>query len=183
LQQPSDRDLVAGFTTHGDEEAFRLLFRRYTPRLYAMALRLSGGRADEAEDVIQTTWLRAAGRLDAFEWRSSLSTWLTAIAINCAREARRARARAPVPAPLDLLDALAAPAAVPGMRLDLDRAIAALPDGYREVLVLHDVEGLTHAEIAGALGIAPGTAKSQLFHARRALRRWLNEPEGARHAR
>jgi RNA polymerase sigma-70 factor (ECF subfamily) len=51
-------------------------------------------------------------------------------------------------------------------------SLAALPDGYREVLVLHDVEGLTHEEIGAALGIAAGTSKSQLFHARRAVRRW-----------
>ena len=171
MQQPSDRDLVTRFLAHGDEEAFRLLFRRHTPRLYALTLRLCGGRGDEAEDVIQTTWVRAAGQLARFEWRSALSTWLTGIAINCAREARRTRS---LDASVETLEALAAPAAPPGARIDLDRAIAALPDGYREVLVLHDVEGLTHVEIAASLGVAVGTTKSQLFHARRAVRRWLS---------
>jgi RNA polymerase sigma-70 factor (ECF subfamily) len=180
--QPSDQDLVSRFAVHGDEEAFRLLFRRYTPRLYAVALRLCGGRSDAAEDAVQTAWLRAARRLDGFEWRSSLATWLTGIAINCVREARRRPAPESVAA--EVLDRLPAPLVPVGDRVDLDRAIAALPDGYREVLVLHDVEGFTHEEIATALGIAAGTSKSQLFHARRAVRRWLAAPlpQGERHA-
>ena len=182
MTTPSDRELVQRFIARGEEEAFRLLFRRYTPRLYATAWRLTGGRHEDAEDVVQAAWLRAARQIDRFEWRSALSTWLTAIAINCARETRRARS--PEPAPPEILETLAAPVVPAGARLDLDRAIAALPDGYREVLVLHDVEGLTHVEIAAALGLAVGTTKSQLFHARRALRRWLGDttPEGARHA-
>ena len=61
----------------------------------------------------------------------------------------------------------------PDLTLDLERAVASLPDGYRTVLILHDVEGLTHDEIAGMLEIEPGTSKSQLFHARRALRERL----------
>ncbi len=180
--QPSDQALVDRFIARGDEEAFRLLFRRHTPRLYAMVLRLSGGRTDEAEDIVQVTWLRAARHLGRFEWRSSLATWLTGIAINCAREARRRPSREW--APVETLERLPAPLISAGDRLDLERAIATLPDGYREVLVLHDVEGMTHEEIASALGIAAGTSKSQLFHARRTLRRWLGTGEitGERHA-
>ena len=180
--QPSDQDLVNRFVARGDEEAFRLLFRRYTPRLYAMALRLSAGRADQADDIVQIAWLRAARHLDRFEWRSSLATWLTGITINCARETRR---KPPVePAPVEVLERMPAPLVPVGDRVDLDRAIAALPDGYRDVLVLHDVQGLTHDEISAALGIASGTSKSQLFHARRFVRRWLasSKPEGERHA-
>jgi RNA polymerase sigma-70 factor (ECF subfamily) len=176
LQQPSDRELVTRFVSRGDEDAFRQLFRRHTPRLYALALRLCGGRPDDADDVVQTMWVRAARLAGDFEWRSSLPTWLSAIVINCAREQRRARG--PLSDDDRELARLPAPAASPGARIDLERAIAALPDGYREVLVLHDVEGFTHAEIAAALGIAVGTAKSQLFHARRAMRRWL-APAGA----
>jgi RNA polymerase sigma-70 factor (ECF subfamily) len=126
-----------------------------------------GARGDEAEDVVQETWQRAAGRVGAFEWRSALSTWLSGILINCARERLRKPGVEPMdPVAIDLLVARAArePA------IDLERAIAALPDGYREVFVLHDVEGLTHEEIASRLDVAAGTSKSQLFHARRALR-------------
>jgi RNA polymerase sigma-70 factor (ECF subfamily) len=178
--QAADRDLVRAFIEHGDEEAFRALFRRHTPRLYATARRLTGGTGRDAEDVVQSAWLRAARQLRDFEWRSALSTWLTGIVINCARELRRARPGGEVSAAV--LEHQPAPARA-GIGLDLDRAIAALPDGYREVLVLHDVEGMTHTEIAAALGIAAGTSKSQLFHARRAVRRWLRPRElsGVRH--
>lgn len=152
----------------GEEEAFRLLFRRHTPRVFAVALRLMGGRAADAEDVVQEMWLRAARRLGEFEWRSALSTWLVAIAINCARE--RLRARAMTLAPPEALADVPARSTPPAVAIDLERAIAALPDRYREVLVLHDVEGWTHAEIGRHLDIAAGTSKSDLFHARRAVR-------------
>jgi RNA polymerase sigma-70 factor (ECF subfamily) len=74
-----DEALVARFLASGDEEAFRLLFRRHTPRLYGLAFRLMAARASEAEDVVQEAWQRAAIRLGRFEWRSALSTWLGAI--------------------------------------------------------------------------------------------------------
>ena len=178
--QASDRDLVRAFIERGDDEAFRTLFRRHTPRLFATARRRAGGAGRDAEDAVQSAWLRAARQLPEFEWRSSLATWLTGIVINCARELRRGRPGGEIPA--DVLEHQQAPGR-DGIGLDLDRAIAALPDGYREVLVLHDVEGFTHAEIAAVLGIASGTSKSQLFHARRAVRRWLRPRElsGVRH--
>jgi RNA polymerase sigma-70 factor (ECF subfamily) len=179
---PPDRDLVRTFVDRGDEEAFRLLFRRHTPRMYATAVRLTGGVSRDAEDVVQSAWLRAARQLGQFEWRSALSTWLIGIVINCARELRRARPGCEVPP--EVLEHQAAPPHA-GRDLDLERAIAALPEGYRQVLVLHDVEGMTHTEIAAALGIVEGTSKSQLFHARRAVRRWLmpRALSGARHDR
>jgi RNA polymerase sigma-70 factor (ECF subfamily) len=169
----AEQALVARFVTHGDEEAFRLLFRQHSPRMYAMALRLMGGRAADAEDVVQDAWLRAAARLGGFEWRSALSTWLTSIVINCARERLRAT---PVTADGTEAPTPLAPPDASAERIDLDRAIASLPDGYREVLVLHDIHGLTHEEIARALDVAPGTSKSQLFHARRAVRARLTAP-------
>jgi RNA polymerase sigma-70 factor (ECF subfamily) len=164
-----DRRLVEAFLA-GDEDAFRQVFRRHSPRLYALALRLTGGRTADAEDTLQECWVRAARRLAGFEWRSQLSTWLTAILINCARERRR---RSLPLADADLAQVWA-PARSHAEALDLDRAIAALPDGYREVLVLHDVEGYTHAEIGTLLGVSAGTSKSQLFHARRAVRARLS---------
>jgi len=165
---PSDRELASRFTDRSEEEAFRLLFRRHTPRVYAVALRLMGGRAPDAEDVVQEMWQRAAQRLGAFEWRSSLSTWLVGIAINCARE--RLRVRAATEMSPEALAAIPAPPTLAPVAIDLERAIAALPDRLRLVLVLHDVEGWTHAEIAAHLDIAVGTSKSDLFQARRAVR-------------
>jgi RNA polymerase sigma-70 factor (ECF subfamily) len=163
---PPDRELVESFLRNGDEDAFRQLFRRHTPRLYATALRLAGGQASQAEEAVQMAWARAARRLAGFEWRAALTTWLISIVINCVREQQRERRELPLEASHDVLTAVSAP----GLKLDLERAIAALPPRYREVLVLHDVEGWTHAEIATALGITVGTTKSQLFHARRAVR-------------
>jgi RNA polymerase sigma-70 factor (ECF subfamily) len=149
----------------GDAQAFRALYRRHTPRVYAVVLRMLAWRRDEAEDVVQDAWLRAAARLEGFRGDSAFATWLTGIAIRCALEALR---RVPGNGPL----ADTPPAVVPPREatIDLERAIAALPEGYRAVLVLHDVHGYTHAEIASLLDVDEGTSKSQLSRARRAVR-------------
>jgi len=164
----SDRSL-AEQVLGGDERAFRLLYRRHSPRLYLLVLRLLGGIEADAEDVVQETWLKATERLDAFRWEASFGSWLCAIGLNLARESLRRRGRRveepfddsalPVPAPRERVETV-----------DLERAIRSLPEGYRTVLILHDVEGYRHEEIAQRLGVTPGTSKSQLFHARRAMR-------------
>lgn len=174
--QATDRELCDRFVRRGDESAFRLLFRRHSPRLYAIALRMLAGRVADAEDAVQETWLRAASGLQRFEWRSALSTWLSGIVINCARE--RLRARPLVQASDAELTSIPAPPRPHTPALDLERGLAALPDGYREVLVLHDLYGYTHAEIADLLDIVVGTSKSQLFHARLALRARLRNDQG-----
>jgi len=165
-----DRVLADAVARAGDETAFRALYRRHTPALYRLALRLGGGDGPWAEELVQRTWIRAVEGLSSFAWRSSLSSWLGGIAINCARELwREARTRSetalaeeiPVAAPRIL---------APEERVDLERAIERLPAGYREVFVLHDVEGYTHEEIGGLLGIESGTSKSQLARARQRLR-------------
>lgn len=114
---------------------------------------------------MQDTWLRATARLAEFRGDASLRTWLAGFTINCCRERWRRRepplpAGGPQPAWSDPVVE----------RLDLERAIAELPDGHREVFVLHDLEGYTHEEIAERLGVVPGTSKSQLSRARGALR-------------
>jgi RNA polymerase sigma factor (sigma-70 family) len=86
-----DRFLVRAFL-NGDEPAFRELYRRFTPALYRIVWRLTGGRDEDAADIMQEVWLRASRRLATFRWEAALSTWLTSIAINCVREhSRRAR--------------------------------------------------------------------------------------------
>ena len=174
--EPDDRRLVALFLARRDEGAFRALYRRHTPFLYRLLLRLSGGDSQTAEEGVQETWVRAVERLGEFAWRSQLRTWLAGIAIHWSREdARRRRRDASVP--LDD-EALPAPgASAPIDRMDLERAVSELPDGYRAALLLHDVEGFTHEEIAAALGVDEGTSKSQLFRARRSLRLML-QPGG-----
>ena len=122
------------------------------------------------------TWLQAVERLREFRWESAFGTWLAAIGLNRARDQiRRMSRRAVVPLP----DSLPAKESGEGW-VDLERAIARLPEGYRTVLVLHDVEGLTHEEIGAALGVTAGTSKSQLFAARRAMRGLL-APAGGDH--
>jgi len=175
-EQWEDRKLVSAYLRGREEKAFRALYGRHTPPVYRFVLRLTGGRTAEAEEIVQTAWIRAAERLDSFRWDSSLRTWLTGIALNCWRETVRSERRIDAAAslvPLEIgVDRLHRD--VP--RIDLERAIASLPDGYRVVLVLHDVEGYTHEEIGRLMGIRNGTSKSQLSRARRAIRRWLAQP-------
>jgi RNA polymerase sigma-70 factor, ECF subfamily len=114
----------------------------------------------------------AVERLPGFRWESSLRTWLAGIMVNVCRDIvrrgireRERRAAGSTAPPMVRPDAGA---------LDVERAIAQLPEGYREVLVLHDIEGYTHEEISGLLGIDAGTSKSQLSRARQALRSRLS---------
>jgi RNA polymerase sigma factor (sigma-70 family) len=168
-QSPDDRRLVEAYVARRDEDSFLQLYRAHTPALFRMAWRLGGLAAPDVEDVIQETWLRAARSLDRFRFQSTLRTWLTSVLINCIHEARR-RTRT-----IDG-DELEEPAALtrsPGLQVDIERAVASLPSGMREVFVLFDVEGFTHEEITGLLNIHAGTSKSQLYAARQKLRRAL----------
>lgn len=178
--EPIDRRLVETFLRRRDDEAFLELYRRHAPRLRRLATGLVGARNGEAEDVVQAAWIRAIEGLEGFRWESSLRTWLTGIAINCSREALRKRKRHSGPEWNEEVHGGRAPARIHRAidRIDLEKAIGALPAGYREVLVLHDVEGYTHEEIGRILGIESGTSKSQLSRARRAVRTRLSGRNG-----
>jgi RNA polymerase sigma factor (sigma-70 family) len=167
----TDEVLAGRIAGVGDESAFRELYRRHTPRLYQFVLRVMGGDELEAEDVVQDTWIRACRNLADFRWESKFGTWLTGIGLNLCRNRLRSSGRW-----TDLCEdaAGAATGAPRESRIDLERAISMLPPGCRTVLVLHDIEGFKHAEIAEKLGITAGTSKSQLFSARRAMRRLLD---------
>ena len=166
-----DRLLVSRFLAGRDEAAFRALYRRHTPFLYRFLLRISGGRSADAEEGVQETWVRAAERIASFEGRSALKTWLAGIAIRWWREeARRGQREGEMP---DEDLAPVAPVRRGIERLDLERALLSLAAGYRAAILLHDVEGYTHAEIAEMTGVDAGTSKSQLSRARRALRAHL----------
>jgi RNA polymerase sigma-70 factor (ECF subfamily) len=171
-ETPSDRELADLVIHQGDENAFRLLYRRHTPAVYQFVLRLVGGNPHEAEDIIQETWMRAARGLDGFRWKSALRSWLTGIALNRVREMARKKKRSLVEVDGDW--DIPSAAFDPGQQIDLERALELLPPGFRTVLVLHDVEGYTHQEIGNRLGITDGTSKSQLHGARKAMRRLLN---------
>jgi RNA polymerase sigma-70 factor (ECF subfamily) len=175
---PTDKALAEALLQGGDERAFRDLYRRHTPRLFQVVLRVVGGSEHDAEDVVQETWIRATEKLSGFRWEAAFGTWLTGIGLNVARQLLRKRGRwtdmEGVPEPWR-------PPPHDGERIDLERAIALLPAGYRTVLVLHDVEGYRHEEIGEMLGISPGTSKSQLFNARRSLRQVLEPVKGRTH--
>lgn len=174
----NDRRLAESLILEGEERAFRELYRRHTPKLFQFVLRLLGGSEGDAEDVVQETWIRAAQRLGRFRWESSFATWLCGIGLNLCRDLWRRRDGRDVEWGAGC-DVVVVPTAH-DERIDLERAIARLPSGYRTVLILHDLEGLTHDEIGERLGIAAGTSKSQLWSARRAIRALLNPgPERA----
>ena len=169
----SDRVLAQEFLD-GSEAAFRQLYQRYTPRIRGVVLRLlrdAGNVADaanDADEVMQETWLRASAALERFRWESTLSTWLCGIGVHAALEVLRRNRRG---VDVEALDQVVATDPPPGEGIDMSAALAALPSRQRAVIVLHDVEGYTHDEIAALLGIVPGTSKSQLTHARNAVRR------------
>ncbi len=160
----------------GDAQAFEVIYRQHAARLYGLASRMAGS-VDEGEDLLQEIFLQAYRKLGSFKGESSVGTWLYRLAINhCldfvrSRHARNAKATEPLAE-----DVAADPTPVretPIARLDLERAIASLPDGCREAFVLHDVEGFEHREVSEILGIAEGTSKSQVFKARMKLRAML----------
>jgi RNA polymerase sigma-70 factor (ECF subfamily) len=166
---PDDRDVVAALLRGRDEAAFRVLYQRHTPTLYALAVRLLGERRQDADDVLQETWIRAVAALPRFAWQSTLRTWLCSIVVNCCREVWRSARDELV---IDESHADAPSVDIAG-RIDVETALARMATGYRAVLVLHDVFGFTHEEIAQRLDIEVGTSKSQLSRARRAMRRAL----------
>jgi RNA polymerase sigma-70 factor (ECF subfamily) len=161
-----DLALVERFLRARGEDAFRALYRAHTPALYALALRLTGGDHGEAEDLVQESWIRAVRALSSFRAQSALRSWLCGLLVNVRRERMRTDWRT-VDAPN--IEA-AADTGGPDDALDLERAIGALPEGARDVFVLHDVYGYTHREIAEMLGVVEGTSKSQLTRARTLLR-------------
>ena len=158
----------------GDEAAFESLYRDQVGRVYAVCLRLSGDPV-AATELTQDVFVRVWERLRTFRGESAFSTWLHRLAVNVALMARRTIGRreqrvAPVEDPA-VFDRGTAPRGAE--HLDLEQALAQLPEGARAVFVLHDVEGYGHAEIGTMLGIAEGTSKAQLFRARRLLREKL----------
>jgi len=165
----TDTDLVQAVLEFGDEPAFREVYRRHTPRLLGFVSRLLGGTNPDEEDIVQETWVRACEGLRRFQWQSAFSTWLLGIGLNVVRDRLRRNGRSRTVS-VDTYVEAPKPHADHEARIDLDRAIRMLPDEYRMVLVLHDVEGMKHHEIARQLEIPVGTTKSQLFRARRMVR-------------
>ena len=160
----------------GELGAFEELYQAHSGRLFSLAVRMLGNPAD-AEDMLQEIFLSAHRKLDSFRGEAALGTWLYRLAMNQILDHVRSRA-ARTGQLTDGLDDTSLLADAAGHRLadraidriDLERALAELPEGCRAAFVLHDVEGLEHREVSDVLGIAEGTSKSQVHKARLRLR-------------
>jgi RNA polymerase sigma-70 factor (ECF subfamily) len=169
-----ERELISRVLA-GDPSAERALYDAHVDRVFRLAYRMAGDM-DRAQDYTQETFIRAFSRLGDFRGEAALSTWLGSIAIsvtlNGLRKVRRQNERE-----VALDDAVPtgklSREAEPDLKDRLRQAIDSLPEGYRAVFVMHDVEGYTHEEIATSLGVHPGTSKAQLFRARARLREAL----------
>ena len=152
----------------GDDRAFEGVYRRTIDRVYALCLRMAGD-GDEAVELVQDVYVRVWERLGSFRGDSLFTTWLHRLAVNLILQDRRskARRRAREFAAPDLERfGRAARRSMPGTKIDLERAIAGLPEKARRVLVLRDVEGFKYDEIARMTGVALGTVKAQIHRAR-----------------
>ena len=158
----------------GDMTAFEALYRRHSSRVHGVILRLVGGHAGRAEDLTQEAFVRAWQALPSYRFESAFATWLHRLAVNTAlMELRARRSRPQASDDEDALDNLGTQDSaghVTALSMDLERAVGTLPPRARAVLVLHDVEGWKHEEIAAELGMAVGSSKAQLHRARGLLR-------------
>jgi RNA polymerase sigma factor (sigma-70 family) len=168
---------LARLASGGDMPAFEALYRRHLGRVHGVIARLVGGAGSRAEDLTQEAFVRAWQALPGYRFESRFSTWLHRLAVNTAlMELRSRRSRPGEDEDESVFDTLgAADSAGHGtaLRTDLERAVATLPPRARAVLVLHDVEGWKHEEIATELGMAVGSSKAQLHRARGLLRQRL----------
>ena len=158
---------------NADVAAFEQLYRRHHRRVHGVIVRLVGQAGARAEDLTQEAFVRAWQALPGFRFESAVSTWLHRLAVNTAlMELRARRSRPLADDDEDALESLSTPdtAGRAVLGRDLERAVATLPPRARAVLVLHDVEGWKHEEIAQELGMAVGSSKAQLHRARGLLR-------------
>jgi len=158
---------------NGDVRAFEQLYQTHLPRVHSLVRRMTGGR--DTDELTQDIFVRVWQKLGSFRGDSAFGTWLHRLAVNVVIErfrtdtARRQRL-------LDgeaIFETLSAPVGRRDLSMDFETALEKLPDGAREIFVLHDVEGYKHNEIAALLGISPGTSKAQLHRARMMLRKHL----------
>jgi RNA polymerase sigma-70 factor (ECF subfamily) len=159
----------------GDSRAFEALYRRLVGRIFALCLRMARD-SQRAEELTQDVFVRAWERMGSFRGESKFTTWLHRLAVNVVLQEGRTRGRRE-----SREEVVEDPGAylvrvkeeVPGTRLDLERAIAALPEGARKVIILRDIYGYKYDEIARMQGVALGTVKAQIHRARRMIREKL----------
>ena len=171
----NDTDAVeAALAASGDAHAFERLYRAHVGRVHSMVRRMLND--EDADEVTQDVFVRAWQKLATYRGEAAFGTWLHRLAVNVILGRRQVLGqRRDRFLPDDTaLATVSAGRSAPELSLDFENAVARLPDGARQVFVLHDVEGYRHEEIANLLGLAVGTSKSQLHRARMALRRHLD---------
>jgi RNA polymerase sigma-70 factor (ECF subfamily) len=163
----------AALAASGDGSAFERLYRTHVARIHSLVRRMVD--SDQADDITQDVFVRAWQKLSTFRGEAAFGTWLHRLAVNVilARRQRIGTERGRYHDAPDVLDGVAERPKAMELSMDFEEAISRLPDGARQVFLLHDVAGYKHEEIAGVLGIVTGTSKSQLHHARMALRKHL----------
>lgn len=172
VREPGD---VVQRARAGDVRAFEQLYRENLGRVYALCMRMTRDRT-RAEELTQEAFVRAWEKLNSFRGDSAFSTWLHRLTVNLVLTDQRSRARRNERVTLaddSGLPDMPGRNEAPGERVDLEQAIATLPEGARRVFVLYEIEGYRHEEIAEMMGIASGTTKAQLHRARRLLREAL----------
>src|SRR5688572_12254653 len=175
MRIPDEERALVRAAKSGDQNAFAGLVRLHQRRAYLVARAIVTVHED-AEDAVQDGFVRAYDAMNRFDTSQSFGPWLNRIVANAALDiARRRKVRSTD----ELTDALRSPFRDPAedaeLKVRLAEALAQLPDRARSVIVLHDVEGFTHAEIGDMLGIPGGTARSDLHHARQKLRGLLKD--------
>jgi RNA polymerase sigma-70 factor (ECF subfamily) len=169
---PADEAELLEACRAGDRRALEALYHRYKRRVYSLVVRIAG--ASDAEEVSQEVFVRIFRGIAKFRGESALGTWIYRLAVNAAlSHVERRPARGEGDEALAQIPAAEEPARDPRLAARLEAALAKLPHGYRAAIVLHDVEGLSHEEIATILGCRVGTSKSQLSKARARMRELL----------
>jgi RNA polymerase sigma-70 factor (ECF subfamily) len=158
----------------GDVRAFEELYRAHLPKVHSLVRRMAGGR--DTDELTQDVFVRVWQKLGTFRGESSFSTWLHRLAVNVVIERFRTEntRRQRMHDGEEIFDTLSGPSQSRDLPMDFEAALEKLPDGAREIFVLHDVEGYKHHEIGSLLGISAGTSKAQLHRARMILRRHLS---------
>jgi RNA polymerase sigma-70 factor (ECF subfamily) len=170
---PLDTSSDVARAAAGDVRAFEALYRAHLPRVYSLVRRLTGGR--DADELTQDVFVRVWQKLASFRGDASFTTWLHRLTVNIVIErfrSERTNRRRMLDGD-DVFATLSGPSVSHDLPMDFEAALEKLPDGAREIFVLHDVEGYKHHEIGTLLGISPGTSKAQLHRARMMLRKHL----------
>jgi RNA polymerase sigma-70 factor (ECF subfamily) len=166
----------------GDLRAYERLYRTHLAKTYSLVRRMAG--EEHADELTQDVFVRVWQKLGSFRGDSAFGTWLHRLAVNVVLEWMRSRRHERFRHQGDpevVFQAMSGPPSRPDVTLDFEAAMERLPEGAREVFVLHDVEGHTHVEIGALLEISPGTSKAQLHRARMLMRRFLSQQGPARH--